>query len=88
METHPIYYTDGCIYPSLFHRVLRKDEYTYKGAKKVEVEREYVVGLKWNVKHERILPTKSFLKDVTRLTFVCTHDIDEYLRKKKERYRD
>lgn len=59
-----------------------------RGHQKTEVEREYVVGLRWSPKTEQLEPTKSFLKNVTRLTFVCTHDIDEYLRKPKEKYRD
>lgn len=88
MEMYPVYLTDGCLYPALFHEVLRRDEYTYRGATRVDVEREYVKGLKWSPKHGGIRPTKSFLKDVTGVQLVCTDDLDRFLRQKKTALRD
>ena len=83
-----LFYTrsSGSIYPALLNKVYAKDEYTYKGAKKVEVERVYVQGLRWNVKYDEILPCCSFLKDV-EIYFVLTDDVDGYLRKKLPKYR-
>lgn len=88
MALHPLFISkNGGLYPALLHKVYTKDEWTYRNNRKVDVERTYVQGLKWDVKHEEILPVRYFLKDA-KVYFALTDDIDRLLRQKIPRYRD
>lgn len=77
----------GSLYPTLFQKIYVKEEYTHRGAKRVDVDRVYVQGLRWDVKHEEILPTCQFLKNV-KFCFILTDDLDRTLRREWPEYRD
>lgn len=67
------------IYPVLFHRVVRREEYGQ--------ERVYVQGLQWSVREGDIRPTMRFLHKTKGFYFQVTDDIDAFLRQKIPRCR-
>lgn len=77
---HPYCYRPGSsLYPARVQCIYTKMEDTMRGG---EVERTYVQGLRWNVKHEEVLPMKCFLKDVN-FGIAVTDDVDRFLRQKR-----
>lgn len=80
MNVYPMFTPRDGIRPRLFHKVMTKQERTYRGRGKMNVEREYVQFLYWSPKHDEILPWYAFLKDVQQIYLVVTDDLERTLR--------
>lgn len=70
------------IRPVYLHQEVARIEKEYRGSKKVDVEREYVWGLAYSPREERIEPVRYFTKDIGSPYLVVADDLHSHLMSK------
>lgn len=83
MRVHLCSVPKNGIYPARICEEFVREEETYRGHKRVEVEREYVRVLQYNPSHEAVLPATYFKKDVGEPYLVVADDLHSHLAQKR-----
>lgn len=73
---------DNGIRPVYLHQEVVRTEDTYRNNRKTQVDREYVWGLAYSPREERIEPVRYFAKDIGSPYLVVADDLHSHLMSK------